>query len=450
MAAATSVSFYTLGCKLNFSETSTIARQFAERGFVRREFYEPADVYVINTCSVTDNADKKCRKVVQQALKKNPQAAIVVVGCYAQLKPQEIADIPGVTAVLGAAEKFNLFEHISDFAAARRGQVFHGPIGDVNTFTPTWSLEERTRAFLKVQDGCDYKCSFCTIPLARGASRSNTIDSVVDTARTLTAQGIQEIVISGINLGDYGANMDWDGSPKLVHLLRALDEAPGVAPRLRVSSIEPNLLGNDIIAFVASSRRFQPHFHVPLQSGNNIVLAAMRRRYKRELYADRVAAIKAAMPHAAIGVDVIVGFPGETDAHFLDTYKFLTDLDVSYLHVFPYSERANTLAAELPDAVPQAVRNERSEMLRQLSVKKRRYFYEQHVGTTRPVLWEEAPRKTDKGLVMMEGLTDNYIRVSTPYDPLLANEIVPVCLASINDAGDVVAQLQQEVLQQPV
>lgn len=439
---STSVSFYTLGCKLNFSETSTIARQFADRGFVRREFYEPADVYVINTCSVTDNADKKCRKVVQQALRKNPQAAIIVVGCYAQLKPQEIADIPGVTAVFGAAEKFNLFEHISNFASAPRGQVFHGPIGEVNTFTPTWSFEERTRAFLKVQDGCDYKCSFCTIPLARGASRSNTIDQVVATARQLTVEGMQEIVISGINLGDYGANMDWDGSPKLLNLLQALDQAEGLAPRLRLSSIEPNLLGNDIIEFVAGSRRFQPHFHIPLQSGSNALLAAMRRRYKRELYADRVAAIKAAMPHAAIGVDVIVGFPGETDEQFLDTYNFLVDQDVSYLHVFPYSERANTLAAELPDAVPQAVRHERSEMLRQLSVKKRRYFYERHLGTTRLVLWEEAPRKTDTGLVMMEGLTDNYIRVTTPYDPLLANEIIPVRLSSVNEVGDVVIEVQ--------
>ncbi len=448
------VSFYTLGCKLNFSETSTLARQFDAHGFSRREFYEPADVYVINTCSVTDNADKKCRKVVQQALKRNPEAAVLVVGCYAQLKPQEIAEIPGVSAVLGAAEKFRLFEYIQDFAALPRGvataAVHHSPVAEANTFVPTWSYEERTRAFLKVQDGCDYKCSFCTIPLARGASRSNTIQDVVRIAQDLTAQGMQEIVLSGINLGDYGANMDWDASPKLIDLLQALDAAEDIAPRLRVSSIEPNLLSDDIIQFVAGGRRFQPHFHVPLQSGSNKILAAMRRRYPRELYASRVAAIKAAMPHAAIGADVIVGFPGETEADFLETYQFLNELDVSYLHVFPYSERANTLAAELPGRVTTAVREKRSEQLRQLGAKKRRYFYDAHAGTTRSVLWEEAPRTDGTDVPKMEGLTDNYIRVSAPYDPLLVNEVVAVQLGEVNGEGVVEASEVQLFWPHPV
>lgn len=435
----TTVSFYTLGCKLNFAETATLGRQFDAHGFERREFYEPADVYVINTCSVTEAADKKCRKVVNQALRLNPEAYIIIVGCYAQLKPQEIAQIPGVDAVLGAAEKFRLFDYIHDFSKQPRlkAAIHHSPVSDVRDFVPSWSSEERTRAFLKLQDGCDYKCSFCTIPLARGASRSDTLENILQNAHRLAAEGIQEIVLSGINLGDYGKGVDHT----LLEVFQALDYEPDLPPRLRISSIEPNLLTDAIIDFVGQSQRFQPHFHVPLQSGNDTILGLMRRRYRRQLYADRVARIKTVMPHAAIGCDVIVGFPGEGEAEFLDTYQFLNQLEVSYLHVFPFSERANTLAPEFAGRVYPHLRAERSEALRQLSEKKRRFFYAQHLGTSRSVLWEEAPTPDGK----MTGFTDNYIKATAPYDPLLVNELQMVVLQDLIPGGTVSTQVLDSV-----
>ncbi|MEM0998911.1 MAG: tRNA (N(6)-L-threonylcarbamoyladenosine(37)-C(2))-methylthiotransferase MtaB [Bacteroidota bacterium] len=427
------VGLYTLGCKLNFSETSAIGRQFSGEGYDRVPFHEAADVYVINTCSVTDNADKKCRKVVKQALKNNPEAYIVVVGCYAQLKPQEIAGIPGVDLVLGAAEKFRMFEVVDEFVKEQEGRVVAGEIKVVNEFVPAFSQGERTRSFLKIQDGCDYKCSFCTIPLARGKSRSDNMDRIQANAERLVAEGTREIVLTGVNIGDYGK----DQPGKFIDVVRMLDEVEGI-DRIRISSIEPNLLTDEIIDFVAGSRRFMPHFHIPLQSGNNELLARMRRRYRRELYADRVAHIKRAMPHACIGVDIIVGFPGETEAHFLDTYEFLNRLDVSYFHVFTYSERANTHALKLPDPVPKHLRSERSKMLRILSEKKRRAFYAPYVGQTRPVLFEEEIHNGQ-----LNGFTDNYIKVVSPYDPLLVNEIRACHLAEFDDAGRVKVEIDE-------
>ncbi len=421
------VGLYTLGCKLNFSETSAIGRQFDEQGYARVPFHEAADVYVINTCSVTENADKKCRKVVRQAMKSNPEAYVVVVGCYAQLKPEEIATIPGVDLVLGAAEKFRLFDVVDDFVKEARGKAIYGEIGEVASFVDAFSQGERTRSFLKIQDGCDYKCTFCTIPLARGKSRSDSLDNIVANARQLADQGVREVVLTGVNIGDYGK----DQPGTFFDVVKALDEVEGIE-RFRISSIEPNLLNNDVIAFVAESKRFMPHFHVPLQSGNNELLARMRRRYRRELYADRVAEIKRLMPHACIGVDVIVGFPGETEEHFLDTYRFLNELDVSYFHVFTYSERANTLAISLPDPVPQADRNRRNKMLRILSEKKRHAFYAQHLGSKRPILFEEEVHGGD-----INGFTDNYIKIVTPYDPLLVNEVQAFELHDITEAGQV-------------
>lgn len=421
------VGFYTLGCKLNFSETSAIGRQFDAEGYARVPFHEAADVYLINTCSVTDNADKKCRKVVRQALKANPEAYVVVVGCYAQLKPQEIAEIPGVDLVLGAAEKFRLFEVVDEFVKADKGKVIASKISEANTFIPAFSHGERTRSFLKIQDGCDYKCSFCTIPLARGKSRSDSLENVLANARRLAEEGVKEIVLTGVNLGDYGKGQPED----FYDVVRAIDGVEGIE-RIRISSIEPNLLTDEIIAYVAKSQRFMPHFHIPLQSGNNDMLSIMRRRYRRELYAERVAAIKAHMPHACIGVDVIVGHPGESEQRFLDCYQFLSDLDVSYLHVFTYSERDNTHAITLPDAVPVSVRNTRNEMLRILSEKKRRHFYEQFLGQSRLILWEE---EVSEG--KLHGFTDNYIKAVAPYDPLLVNEIRPFRLLDIDGEGHV-------------
>jgi len=435
------VSFYTLGCKLNASETGTLARQFDARGYRRVEFYEPADVVLINTCSVTENADRKCRKVVQQARRQNPNAYVIVVGCYAQLKPQAIAEIPGVAAVLGAAEKFSLFEHIPTFRFEGTPRVHRSAVSAADTFVPTHALEDRTRAFLKIQDGCDYSCSFCTIPLARGASRSLTPEAVLTAARELTAQGAKEIVLSGINLGDYGANMPWQST--LLEVLQTLDTAEGIAPRLRLSSVEPNLLSNAIIDLVAQSARFVPHFHIPLQSGSNAILGKMRRRYRRELYVERIGRIRAAMPDAGIGVDVMVGFPQETEAEYRETYEFLTELEVSYLHVFPYSERADTLAAEMPGAVPPALRAERSEHLRQLSHKKKHAFARRYVDQVRTVLWEETPKGG-----RMSGLTDHYLRVYAPYDPLLVNELVPTRLEAVTDDAELMGEpvLQPELL----
>ena len=424
------VAFYTLGCKLNFSETSAIGRQFEERGFQKVAFEEAADIYVINTCSVTDHADRKCRKVVRQALKHNPAAFVTIVGCYAQLKPREIAEIPGVHAVLGAAEKFQLVDILAGFekpAAGQPGRVHASPIEAATAFHPAHSFGERTRTFLKVQDGCDYSCSFCTIPLARGASRSDSVQSVVTRVEKLAATGVKEIVLTGVNLGDFGLQ----GPARALHenffdLVQALDEVDGIH-RFRISSCEPNLLTDEIIRFVAQSRRFMPHFHVPLQSGSDKILGLMRRRYRRELYQERVRLIKQLMPHACIGVDVIVGFPGETAADFRETYEFLNDLDVSYLHVFPYSERTNTLAPTLPGRVQDRHRHERTTQLRSLSEKKKRYFYEQHAGREAEVLFED-----DVTNGRIEGFTPNYIRVAAKYDPLLVGELKRLRLTSVN------------------
>jgi len=407
------VAFYTLGCKLNFSETSAIGRQFSNAGFMPVDFTDTPDYFVINTCSVTEQADKKCRKLVSQAKRINPDAFIAIIGCYAQLKPEEISSIPGVNAVLGAAEKFRLPEVLKEMGPSASGYISNTPIQEVKGFHDAYSVGDRTRAFLKVQDGCDYKCTFCTIPLARGSSRSDTLDNVLKNAAQLSVSGVQEIVLTGVNLGDYASANGED----FFTLVQAL-EKQGAVPRYRISSIEPNLLHDEIIDFVAKSRHFMPHFHIPLQSGNNEILAAMRRRYRRELYASRVAHIRSVMPHAGIGVDVITGFPGETDTHFQDTWQFLEDLPVSYFHVFTYSERENTPAAEMGDVVPVQVRQERTRRLIQLSEKKKNIFWQQYVGTERPVLFEA---DVEQGI--LSGYSDNYIRVGVAYDPMLVNEI---------------------------
>lgn len=424
------VAFYTLGCKLNFSETSSIGRIFNDAGYETTPFNSAADVYVINTCSVTDHADRKCRKVVKEALKHSPNAYITIVGCYAQLKPKEISEIPGVDMVLGAAEKFNIIEHINDLTKNEKAVVYNAPIDETHQFVSAFSIGDRTRTFLKVQDGCDYSCTFCTIPLARGASRSGHIDDIVRQAQEIAASGVKEIVLTGVNIGDFGVR-DGKRQDRFVDLVKALDEVEGI-DRIRISSIEPNLLTNEIIEFVAQSKRFVPHFHMPLQSGNNKVLAQMRRRYKRELYAERVAKIKSLMPNCCIGVDVIVGFPGETREDFIDTYNFLNDMDISYLHVFTYSERENTIAAQMEGAVPGAQRSDRSKMLHILSEKKRRAFYESQLQSEDEVLFEGDVKDG-----YMHGFSKNYVKVRTPYDPLLVNEVVPVKFLSISENGDV-------------
>lgn len=429
MATPRTVAFHTLGCKLNYSETSAISRLFEDKGYLPVKFEEGADIYVINTCSVTDFADKKCRKVVRQALRKQPEAFVIVVGCYAQLKPEEISEIEGVDLVLGAAQKFQILDYVDDLTKLPgKGMIRAGEVKEANTFTHAFSFGDRTRSFLKVQDGCDYKCSFCTIPLARGNSRSDTVDSVVERACKIAAMGVKEIVLTGVNIGDFGNGTEViEGTkPKkealFVDLVQALDNVEAIE-RFRISSIEPNLLTNEIIEFVSKSQRFAPHFHIPLQSGNNKQLKAMRRRYTRELYADRVAMIKKTMPHCCIGVDVIVGFPGETEEDFLETYRFINELDISYLHVFTYSERANTPAAEMAEPVSMQDRRRRNEMLRILSEKKRRYFYDQHIGQKRSVLLE-----TNKIGEQMVGFTDNYIKIALDYDENLVNTVARVKL----------------------
>ena len=434
------VAFYTLGCKLNYSETSTIGRLFEERGFLKVNFEEEADVYVINTCSVTDNADKKCRKIVKEALKHSPQAFIAVVGCYAQLKPQEIVDIPGVDAVLGAAEKFRLIDLLGDFNKNPDKKLFYGDIKDTQSFHSSYSLNDRTRTFLKVQDGCDYTCSFCTIPLARGSSRSDYIENIVRTTNEVALNEVKEIVLTGVNIGDFGLH-EGVRKEKFIDLITSLDQIKGIE-RFRISSIEPNLLTNEIIEFVAKSRSFVPHFHIPLQSGSNKILKLMRRRYARELYAERIAKIKSLMPWCCIGVDVITGFPGETHEDFLETYHFLNDLDVSYLHVFTYSERDNTHALNLGSPVPQKGRDERTTQLRSLSEKKKRKFYEENIGRTFTALFEQ---DVENGL--MHGFTENYIRVAVKYDPILIHEMKVVKLAGINEKGNVIVEESDELLE---
>ena len=414
------VAFHTLGCKLNFSETSAIARQLKDSGYARREFAEGADLFVINTCSVTENADRECRKIVRDALAVSPEACIAIIGCYAQLKPQEIAAIPGVDLVLGATEKFNIPAYVEQLRGKQEHAFVHScDVSDADTFVSAWSSGDRTRTFLKVQDGCDYTCSFCTIPLARGKSRSDSVANVLVNVQKIAAAGAKEVVLTGVNLGDFGKGLHGGKTREenFYELVQQLDEVQGIE-RFRISSIEPNLLTNEIIQFVAQSKKFVPHFHIPLQSGCNKILKMMRRRYMRELYAERVAAIRSLMPHCCIGVDVIVGFPGETEEDFLETYRFLNDLDISYLHVFTYSERDNTDAIELGGVVPVNERKRRNKMLRTLSAKKLRAFYEQHRGQTRTVLFEEENKEG-----MMFGYTDNYIRVTVPYDKILVNQL---------------------------
>jgi threonylcarbamoyladenosine tRNA methylthiotransferase MtaB len=428
------IAFHTLGCKLNFSETSAIARQMQERGFTTVDFEEASDVYVINTCSVTDQADTKCRNIVRKAMKQNPNAYVVVVGCYAQLKPKEIASIKGVDLVLGAAEKFKLPEIITDLTKNPCGQVLASEISNANFFVDAYSVGDRTRSFLKIQDGCDYKCSFCTIPLARGKSRSDTPENVLKNAKDLASKGVKEIVLTGVNTGDYGKGIEGDFT--FFDIVKRLDEVEGIE-RFRISSIEPNLLTDEIIEFVAQSKRFMPHFHIPLQSGSDKMLKLMQRRYKSDLYKSRVEKIKNVMPHACIGVDVIVGFPQETDDDFLDTYNFVNELDISYLHVFTYSERANTKAIEMEGVIPVPVRNQRNAMLRTLSEKKKRYFYQQFLGTTRLALMEQEQHGN-----VMHGFTDNYIKVSMPFDALHVNQLVNVHLQDFDDAGNVLAIVQ--------
>ena len=414
------VAFHTLGCKLNFSETSTLSRQMEAEGFGKREFDDLADVYVINTCSVTDNADKECRQIVRRIQRKAPESLVVITGCYAQLKPKEISEIPGVDLVLGAAEKFNLAAHIRELAKGDSARISSCDIEDVSGFNASYSLNDRTRTFLKVQDGCDYTCSFCTIPMARGKSRSDSISNVISNVNELAARGVKEIVLTGVNLGDFGKGPD--GAKKneedFFGLVQQLDKVSGIE-RYRISSIEPNLLSDSIIELVAKSKKFMPHFHIPLQSGSNEILGAMRRRYKRELYAEKVERIKTLMPHCAIGVDVIAGFPGETAKQFKETFDFIHDLDVSYLHVFTYSERDHTKALEIKPVVPVQERHERNKVLRNLSYMKMQYFTSGHKGQSRKVLFEDHIKNG-----MMEGYTDNYIRISTPYRKEWANQVV--------------------------
>lgn len=436
MATPRTVSFHTLGCKLNFSETSSIKRQFENSGYSAVDFEAGADIYVINTCSVTDFADKKCRYEVRRALKYSPDAKVIVIGCYAQLKPEEISNIEGVDLVLGAAEKFNILSYIDDISVAPgKGMVKAGEVSDANTFIDSFSFGDRTRSFLKVQDGCNYKCTFCTIPQARGKSRSDTVENVVKNAEKIAGLGVKEIVLTGVNIGDFGNGTEViEGQrPKkealFVDLIKALDQVEGI-DRFRISSIEPNLCTDEVIDFVAKSKRFVPHFHMPLQSGSDKILRLMSRRYKRELYRSRVEKIKSIMPHCCIGVDVIVGFPGESEEDFMDTYQFLNELDVSYFHVFTYSERANTPASEMKDAVDMGIRKQRNKMLRILSSKKKHAFYAQYEGSTRTVLIEHSK---EEGI--SNGFTDNYIKIAIPKGNIEEGQLIDVKLEKVE--GDV-------------
>jgi len=430
MAESRTVAFHTLGCKLNFSETSTLSRMLEGEGFKKREFDELADVYVINTCSVTENADKECRQLVRRIQRKAPESLVVITGCYAQLKPKEISEIPGVDLVLGAAEKFNLINHIKELSKGDPTKICSCDIDEISDFHSSFSIHDRTRTFLKVQDGCDYSCSFCTIPMARGKSRSDSMDHVIENAEYLASKGVKEIVLTGVNLGDFRGSLQsspengssgqaLNGSNEnFFDLIKNLEKVTGIQ-RYRISSIEPNLLNNEIIGFVANSDKFMPHFHIPLQSGSNRILGLMRRRYRRELYADQVSLIKTLMPHCCVGVDVIVGFPSETDEDFKETFDFLHSMDISYLHVFTYSERDNTQALSIKPVVPINVRHERNKTLRNLSYMKMQYFTEQHTGEIRKVLFE-----ANDGKGMMEGFTDNYIKITTPYKAEWENKIV--------------------------
>lgn len=422
------VAIHTLGCKLNFSESSTIVRQLEKNGFTRVDFTEKADIYIINTCSVTDNADKKCRNTVKGVLKQNPNAYVVVIGCYAQLKPKEISGIPGVDMVLGAAEKFNMIEYLHSLEKETKAIVHNKNIKETQDFVPAYSMGDRTRSFLKVQDGCDYFCSFCTIPLARGKSRNVSIQETVAKAKEVASKNIKEIVLTGVNIGDFGAIQDYNET--FYDLLVELDKVEGI-DRFRISSIEPNLLSDEIIDFVAQSNKIVPHFHIPLQSGNDEILTKMRRKYLSSLYEERISRIKSKMPNCCIGVDVIVGFPGESEEHFLSTYDFINSLDVSYLHVFPYSERNNTTAKKLPNKVSKSEKTDRAQRLRILSAKKKRHFYESQISKTMSVLWEEENHGGD----LMQGFSENYIRFEAPYDSNKVNKIDQLIFKEIAVSG---------------
>jgi len=430
------VALYTLGCKLNFSETSTVARMFEEEGFARVDFNDSPDVFVINTCSVTENADKKCKQLVKKALKINPDAFVAIIGCYAQLKPEEIAQIYGVDMVLGTSDKFKIVEHFKNIEKKETAAVFASKIKEVKEFVPSFSKGDRTRSFLKIQDGCDYFCTFCTIPLARGKSRNHTVAETVKVAKEVALTAAKEVILTGVNIGDFGQG---DGE-SFFDLIKELDKIEGIE-RYRISSIEPNLLSCEIIEFVAQSDKFMPHFHIPLQSGSNKILKAMRRKYLKELYVERVKKIKELMPHASIGVDVIIGFPGETEADFLETYNFLNELDVSYLHVFTYSERKNTTAIKMDGVVPKSERSKRSKMLHILSEKKKRFFYEQHIGKTNHVLFESEQHED-----FLNGFTDNYIKVKVPFSVALQNQIKTVTLANIDIDGVVKLKIEEELI----
>lgn len=433
------VAFYTLGCKLNFSETSTISRLFEEEGYEKVAFENEPDIFVINTCSVTENADKKCRQIVKNAKKISPESFVVIIGCFAQLKPKEISEIPGVDAVLGAAEKFKLLEHLNNFEKQKDAIVCASEISNATEFNNAYSIADRTRTFLKVQDGCNYGCAFCTIPLARGKSRSDSIENILKSAYEIAKSGVKEVVLTGVNIGDFGVQ-GGRRKERFLELVKALDEVEGIE-RFRISSIEPNLLNNEIIEFVSKSKRFVPHFHIPLQSGSNKILKLMNRRYLRELYVERVAKIKEAMPNACIGVDVITGFPGESHEDFLDTYNFINELPVSYLHVFTYSERANTNAVEMDGIVPKKDRQDRSNMLRILSDKKKRSFYESQIGNEYSVLLENDVKDG-----YMFGFTENYLKVRLPYQEELVNQVRLVHMQSIEEDGSMKAMESQAVL----
>lgn len=417
--------FYTLGCKLNFAETSTVARQFMDAGFQKVNFEEGADVYVINTCSVTDAADRKCKKVVSEAKRFNPQACIIIIGCYAQLKPEEIASIYGVDLVLGAREKFNILEFLPLIEQAESPIIAQHKIKEANFFIPSYSLGDRTRTFLKVQDGCDYFCTFCTIPLARGRSRNDSIEKTTAVANEVAQKGVKEIVLTGVNIGDFGQST----GESFIDLLRALDNVQGIE-RIRISSIEPNLLTDEIIAFVSESQHIAPHFHIPLQSGSNEVLSHMKRKYKRDIFESRIQLIRQVIPHACIGADVIVGFPGETTAYFEETYRFLNESEINYLHVFTYSERANTPASRMDNKIPYNERKKRTNMLRILGEKKRNLFYSMFSYTRQQVLFEA---EHEDGF--MTGFTPNYIKVIAPYNPLWVNELIEITLTTPNGKG---------------
>ena len=440
MVQSKKFAIHTLGCKLNYSESSTIGRLLEENKFKKVNFTEKADVYIINTCSVTENADKECKQIIKSALRTSPEAFIAVIGCYAQLKPHEISCIEGVDLVLGASEKFKLINYLNDLHKKQMAEVYCCEIQETNLFVDTYSIGDRTRAFLKIQDGCDYNCSFCTIPLARGSSRSDTIENVLKNINSISKQGVKEIILTGVNIGDFGTKKSKDkvlktnntiltAKESFLDLIKEIESQQAIE-RIRISSIEPNLLKDEIIEFIASSKKFVPHFHIPLQSGSNKILKMMQRRYQRELYAEKVMKIKSLMPHCCIGVDVIVGFPGEKEEDFLETYHFIKQLDMSYLHVFTYSERDNTQALNIKNAVSMEIRKKRNKMLRILSTKKVRHFYEQNINRIKTVLFESENKDGQ-----MYGFTENYVKVKTPFDPLLVNQLVQVNLSEIDVDG---------------